>query len=209
MNEWNTFTAFDLSYVAAAIFAGLECIKWGANSWDVIYAKCISKIISKFGITVETKRMRKRRENEERLANAEKMIGEIQKDSEKTSKMLLDYEQKMENTLKSITTELSQQLNSLNYKIDQQRLQLDARLGEIDAEGKARDCAVLRDRILSAMRYFEQQKDANGEVHISVADFENMNHLFEEYEAAGGNGTIKHLKETEFLKYKIKSDSKY
>ena len=104
------------------------------------------------------------------------------------------------NSLINVTNE---QYVTLNKNIDEQN----ERLYSIDAEGKRRDCAVLRDRILGGMRYFSQNKDENGIVHISMADFENMNHLFDEYESAGGNGTIKHLKEMQFNTFIIDNEA--
>lgn len=89
--------------------------------------------------------------------------------------------------------------NSIMEKVDEQQKQLE----QYDKEGKKRDRAVLRDRISGGMRYFEQNKDENGVVHISVGDHENMEELFKEYFNAGGNGTYKQMYENEFRKFII------
>ena len=73
----------------------------------------------------------------------------------------------------------------------------------IDEEGKKRDCAILRDRILGGMRYFSQNRDEQGNVHISISAHENMEHLFEEYFNCHGNGTVKSMYENEFKKFII------
>lgn len=93
----------------------------------------------------------------------------------------------------------------LDKKIDEQKEHLE----EIDRDGKKRDCSLLRDRLVQGIRYFSQNKDENGVVHISMTDYENLNSMFSEYFRAGGNGAIKHLYETEFLKFKIDTERNY
>ena len=65
------------------------------------------------------------------------------------------------------------------------------------------DRALLRDRIIGAMRFFGQNRDDNGVVHISRSDHENLSSLFAEYFSKSGNGTVKVMYENEFLKYTI------
>lgn len=89
---------------------------------------------------------------------------------------------------------VNRQYAHLNQKIDEQK----DRLATINLEGKERDCALLRDRIIGGLRYFSQNSDAEGRVHISVTDHENMTHLFEEYFGCNGNGTVKLMYENEF-----------
>lgn len=64
-----------------------------------------------------------------------------------------------------------------------------------------RDRAILRDRITGGMRYFSQNTDEKGKVHITFGDYENMSRLFEEYFNCGGNGTLKQMYENDFLKW--------
>ena len=92
----------------------------------------------------------------------------------------------------------------LLQKMDDQ----ETRLEQIDADGKKRDCSILRDRLVSGLRYFGQNKDENGKVHISMGDHENLSHMFEEYFNAGGNGTMKQRFKNEFKHYII-DDQKY
>ena len=89
---------------------------------------------------------------------------------------------------------VNRQYIHLDKKIDEQK----DKLVIIDIEGKKRDCALLRDRIIGGLRYFGQNKDKEGNVHISVTDHENMTHLFEEYFGCNGNGTVKLMYENEF-----------
>lgn len=100
---------------------------------------------------------------------------------------------------------LNKQYQHLDRKIDEQKERLDI----IDADGKRRDCSVLRDRLLSGLRYFSQNKDKNGNIHISMTDYENMSKMFEEYEKAGGNGLVKHLKESEFDKFIVDTERNF
>jgi len=96
---------------------------------------------------------------------------------------------------------LNKQYLHLYEKIDEQK----KRLNTIDKEGQIRDCAILRDRILGGMRYFEKNVDENGIVHISVSDHENMDHLFNAYFSCNGNGTVKTIYDNEFKKWIIDS----
>lgn len=82
-------------------------------------------------------------------------------------------------------------------KIDKQNNKLEI----LDRDGKQRDCALLRDRIIGGMRFFSQNTDERGKVHIAVGDHESMSQLFTEYFNCGGNGTVKQMYENEFLKW--------
>lgn len=93
-----------------------------------------------------------------------------------------------------IMTAINDQHNLLIEKIDIQ----EKKLNDIDNAGKQRDRALLKDRIIGGMRYFSQNVDNNGNVHISFSDHENMSDLFKEYFECGGNGTIKQMYEKEF-----------
>lgn len=94
---------------------------------------------------------------------------------------------------------VNKQYAHLDKKIDEQK----DRLATLDTEGKKRDCALLRDRIIGGLRYFGQNKDEQGRVHISVTDHENMSHLFEEYFECKGNGTVKTMYDNEFQNWII------
>lgn len=102
-------------------------------------------------------------------------------------------------TIDNLADLLNKQYQHLDKKIDEQK----ERITKIDEDGKKRDCALLRDRILGGMRYFSQNKDEQGNVHISITDHENMEHLFEEYFNCNGNGTVKVMHENEFKKFII------
>ena len=105
-------------------------------------------------------------------------------------------------SIDNLGTLLNKQYQHLDKKIDEQK----ERITKIDEDGKKRDCAILRDRILGGMRFFCKNVDENGVVHISMADHENMSHLFEEYFKCGGNGSVKHLFDMEFSKFKIDNE---
>lgn len=89
---------------------------------------------------------------------------------------------------------VNKQYAHLDKKIDEQK----DRLENLDLEGKKRDCALFRDRIIGGLRYFGQNVDEKGHVHISLTDHENMSHLFEEYFDCKGNGSVKTMYENEF-----------
>ena len=106
---------------------------------------------------------------------------------------------KLSKSIEDLGILLNKQYQHLDKKIDEQKDHID----KIEIEGKRRDCAVLRDRILGGMRYFSQNRDELGVVHISFTDYENMSHLFSEYFACGGNGSVKHIYDQEFKMYVI------
>jgi hypothetical protein len=97
---------------------------------------------------------------------------------------------------------VNKQYAHLDKKIDEQKEHLE----EIDRDGKRRDVTLMRDRILAGVRYFNQNRDEEGIVHISLTDFENMDSMIQEYFKAGGNGAVKHIYDLEFSKYKIDND---
>lgn len=88
--------------------------------------------------------------------------------------------------------ELTNKVEELANKVDQ-----------IDEAGQRRDCAILRDRILQACRFFGKNKDESGDIHVGMAEYENLQHLFEEYFSAHGNGIVKKIYEEEFVKWII------
>lgn len=102
-------------------------------------------------------------------------------------------------TIDNFADLLNKQYQHLDKKIDEQK----ERITKIDEEGKKRDCALLRDRILGGMRYFSQNRDDEENVHISISDHENMDALFTEYFNCHGNGTVHAMYENEFRKWII------
>lgn len=197
MDEWINLTEQNWVLWVAGLFALFEFFKW--------FWSALEWIISKFGI--ETITMRTKREMNERLKKAESDIVEIKETAKANVTMFIEHEKKVVDYFDSIKDEVIVQLNSLNDKFDEQQSQLEDKLETIDTDGKRRDVAVMRDRILSGLRYFSQNKDLNGVVHISMTDFENMNSLITEYLDAGGNGVVKHIYENDFQTYKIDNTS--
>lgn len=195
MDEWIKLTEYNWTLWLAGLFALIEFLKWIYTSGEWI--------ISKFG--VETKRMRNQKENRKRLLNAENDIKEIKETSERNVNNFLEHEQLMSDNFIDVKNEIIREIGKLNEKIDNQREHLE----EIDRDGKRRDCSLMRDRLLSGLRYFSQNKDENNNVHISMTDFENMSKMFEEYEKAGGNGLVKHLKETEFDNFIVDTEKRF
>ena len=104
----------------------------------------------------------------------------------------------IENIVKKIN-ELSELVKALDSKLDAQQQEIQ-RNREVNA---AVDLTLLRDSILGGMRFFNQNKDEHGNVHISMSDHENMSHLFEQYFKLNGNGSVKRKFENEFSKFII------
>lgn len=195
MDEWLKITETNWVLWIAGLFALLEFGRW---AWTLV-----EWFISKLG--VETKHMRSQREVRDRLKNAELDINEIRKTAEKNVDTFLEHERLMSESFADVKNEIVQEIGKLHDKIDEQHIHLE----EIDRDGKRRDCSLMRDRLLSGLRYFSQNRDENNNVHISMTDFENMSKMFEEYEKAGGNGLVKHLKETEFDNFIIDTEKRF
>lgn len=193
MDEFIKLTEYNWVLWVAGLYALFEFFKW---TWSAI-----EWFISKFGI--ETKGMKSKREVRDRLIKAEKDIAEIRDTSTQNVNTFLEHERLMSESFTDVKREIVQEIGKLNDKIDKQHVHLE----EIDKDGKRRDCSLMRDRILAGVRYFNQNRDEDGIVHISLTDFENMDSMIQEYFKAGGNGAVKHIYDLEFSKYKIDNDT--
>lgn len=139
---------------------------------------CIEKVIKwAFGIFIKAYNKKKGREEE--VSTIDKNTAAIEE---------------LTKRIEELGNLVNKQYVHLDKKIDEQK----DRITELDNSGKKRDCALLRDRIIGGTRYFSQNKDEQGRVHISLTDHENMSHLFEEYFYCKGNGTVKTMYENEF-----------
>lgn len=178
MKEWINITEYNWVLWVAGLFALFEFFRWayGGIEW----------VFNKFGI--ETKKMRERREWNKRLSDTEKAIVEIKATSKKNVELFLDHERQVVEKFTGIKDEIVEELAKIHDKIDAQ---------------KETDRAILRDRIAGGMRYFSQNKDEDGNVHISFSDYENMEALFHQYFVKGGNGAFKKAYETEFRQFII------
>lgn len=200
MNEWITLTEHNWTFWLAGVFAMAEFLKWLFTHFE-FFGKIFRKLLSFLGIkiSIKTKRQREREKEKERLDNIENAITEIKDTSKHNVEMFLDHERQVVERFTDIKDEIISELNKLHDKIDEQK-------EEIDKNNEASiktDCAMLRDRIASGMRYFSQNKDADGNVHISFSDYENMEALYQEYFSKGGNGAFKKAYKTEFQTFII------
>ena len=187
MEEW-LVPLKDLGFWLVGIYAVSESLKKllsNVEFFDNWWKKC----------GIKTKKMIERENERERLKNVENAILEIKDTAKKNVDMFLEHEKQVVSEVMDIKNEIVSELNKLHDKIDEQQ----NRIEKIDKDGKKRDCAVLRDRILAGMRYFSQNRDAEGNVHITLSDFENMKAMFDEYFKAGGNGVIKIIYDEEFF----------
>lgn len=189
MKEWLNITEYNWVLWIAGLFALFEFFRWayGGVEW----------LFNKFGI--ETKKMREKRKMQKRLDKTEKSIEEIKETSKHNVAMFLDHERQVVEKFTGIKDEIIVELAKLHDKIDEQK----AEMNETNKANIKTDCAMLRDRIASGMRYFSQNVDDDGNVYISFSDYENMDALFREYFSKGGNGAFKKVYETEFKKFRI------
>lgn len=189
MTEWLNITEYNWAFWIAGLFALFEFFRWAVGG--------IEWICKTFG--VETKSMRQKREWSERITDMENTIKAIEDTSKYNVEMFLDHERQVVEKFTGIRDEIIVELNKLHDKIDAQQ-------EEMTMMNKANiktDCAMLRDRITGGMRYFSQNKDDDGNVHIGLSDYENMEALFQEYFAKGGNGAFKRMYDDEFRRFSI------
>ena len=190
MDEFEILTKYNWTYWVAGLFALLEFSRWAFNIFEWLF-------IQTFGI--ETKGMRKRREDAERLMNTEKAIEEIKETSKHNVEMFLDHERQVVDKFTGIKDEIVSELGKLHDKIDEQKEEM----AKTNEANRKTDLAMLRDRIAGGMRYFSQNRDTTGNVHINLGDYENMEALYQEYFTKGGNGAFKKAYKTEFQNFII------
>jgi hypothetical protein len=184
---------YDFMYWLVGTIALIEVIRWAIKVGSVFHEWFFKKI------GVETKKMREAKAWQERLKNAESAIVEIKDTSKSNVAMFLEHEQQTIDKIGMFKNEIVLELGKLHDKIDEQRAEMD----ETNRANAKTDCAMLRDRIGSGMRYFSKNIKEDGNVHISLSDWENMNALFQEYFAKHGNGAFKKLYDDEFVHFTI------
>ena len=189
LENWLNITQQNWTFWIAGLFALFEFFKTGVKAWDWIFER----------FKIETKGMRSRREDKERIRKTEKAIEEIKETTKRNGEMFDNHEQQALDRFAEIKTEIIDELVKLHDKIDGQAVVIE----ENRKESIKTDCVMLRDRLNGGMKYFSQNKDENGNVHIKLSDYETMNGLFEEYFSKGGNGPFQKMYEEEFVHFII------
>ena len=182
MKEWITLTEYNWTLWVAGFFAMAELFRWlfTFKEW----------FLKNMGI--ETKGMREKREWNDRLKKAEDDIEEIKNTSKQNVDMFINHEKQVLDQFVGMRNEIVTELNRLHDKMD-----------ETNEANSKTDRALLRDRIASGMRYFSQNVDEQGRVHIAFSDYVNMDELFTEYFTHDGNGPFKKMYDDEFLHFVI------
>lgn len=193
MKEWLALTEINWVLWVAGLFALIDMAKWLIG----IIRSVVEWLFVKKG--VETKKMREKREWEERLKNAEDSIVEIKETSKQNVDMFINHERQVIAQFVGIRDEIVIELAKLHDKMDAQKNEME----KTNEANNKTDCAMLRDRIGSGMRYFSKNVKEDGKVHISLSDYENMNALFQEYFAKHGNGAFRKMYEDEFIHFVI------
>ena len=189
MDQWIVLTEQNWTFWVAGLFALFEFFRhaYGGVEW----------LAKTFGI--ETKRMREAKEWQDRLKKAEADIEEIKNTSKRNVDMFLQHEQQVVNKFTGIRDEIVIELNRIHDKVDEQTKEMKKN----QKDNAETDCAMLRDRLNSAMRYFSQNKDKQGNIHISLTDYETLDDLFKKYFANGGNGPFERMYNDEFKHFII------
>ena len=200
MDEFITLTEYNWAFWVAGLFAIAEFLRWLFTNLDFFF-KIISKVLKLFGIkiTIKTRGTIEREKQEARLNSIEKSIAEIKDTSKHNVNMFLDHERQVVDRFTDIKDEIVSELNKLHAKVDSQSKEI----AENRKESDETDRAMLRDRLNSGMRYFSQNKDEQGRVHISLADYETLDGLFAKYFSKKGNGPFEKMYKDEFKKFII------
>lgn len=167
MEEFKTLTEYNWLYWLAGLIILLNCIKWGVTLFEWF--------IGKLGI--ETKRTRREKSVEDRLGAVESAVKKLEANAKNNVDDFMRQKQEVVDGISKLKDEIIEEFAKLHNKIDEQK-----------KENDETDRVMLRDRIAGGMRYFSQNKDEDGNVHISFADYTNMDALFERYFAKDGNG---------------------
>ena len=189
MEEWQALTNRDWAFWVAGLFALLEFGKWLYSANEFIFKT----------LGFKTKSMQKKEEYAKRLKQVEISIEEIKNTSKHNVAMFIEHEGQVVGKFTGIKEEIVMELKELNAKIDEQKEEI----RKNKKESNKTDCAMLRDRLNSGMRYFSQNKDENGNVHIKLSDYQTIDALFQEYFSKGGNGPFKKMYNDEFIHFII------
>lgn len=189
MKELLALTEYNWTFLVVGIFALAEFFRWVFTFKDWFFKS----------VGIKTKGMIEKQEFNDRLKQAEDSIEEIKNTSKKNVDMLISHEQQILEQFTGIRDEVVTELNRLHDKMDAQKNEME----KTNEANTKTDCAMLRDRIGSGMRYFSKNICADGKVHISLSDYENMNALFQEYFSKHGNGAFKKMYHDEFVHFVI------
>ena len=198
MDEFITLTEYNWTFWIAGLFALANFFRWLFISCEA-FLNVINKLLNFLGIKIKTKKMIQREQYEKRLKQVENSIEEIKNTSKHNVAMFIDHEHQVVGKFTGIKDEIVAELDKLHIKIDEQQEEM--RKNKIESDKT--DCAMLRDRISSGMRYFGKNIDEDGKVHISFSDYVNMDALFQEYFSKKGNGPYKKMYEGEFKTFII------
>lgn len=79
----------------------------------------------------------------------------------------------------------NEKMITLQENIEQKFDTIDKKIDDMSIQSKSSDLAIIRDTLLRKLRYGLQENTC-----ITLADYETVNSLMEQYEKLGGNGEI-------------------
>ena len=189
MGDLINITEYNWAYWVAGLFALIELIKWLFSFNEFVFKK----------LGIKTKSIIEKEKYAKRLEKVEDSIEEIKNTSTKNVDTFLEYKKQIVDMVTDIKKSVSSEFSNLNVKMDEQK----AEIAENQRKNEKTDRTMLRDRLNSGMRYFSQNKDENGNVHISLRDYEIMDSMFQEYFSKHGNGRVGRSYEDEFKHFII------
>lgn len=183
MEPINTLTQIDYAYVFVSVFAILVGIK--------AVVSIIEWIIDKLGL--ETKGMRKRREEHELLIQTAKNVNDL---SKSVTSLMEKHKQDMDGIYndnvkyrgqsQAIKDNIMSIVENISDKIDAMQTQTNKRFLENEEKENNRVQAEIKDKIAQSYRHYNSVKQ------ISDMELEALEGLIETYESYGGENSFIH-----------------
>ena len=183
MSEITQLTQIDFAYVFISICIILFAVKALISLFDWFSEK--------FGI--ETKSMRRKREEHELLVNTadglaktSESLVELQRQHNESVKQSIRHDKELKDELQSLRNDFHAQTQDLNQNISTMKKEIDDRLNDSKVRENERVQAELKDRIGQSYRYYHTIGKIND------MELEALKDLIKSYENHGGENSFVH-----------------
>lgn len=183
MEVINQLQGLDYAYLLFGFMAILAAWKFISSLWE--------GTIGKLGL--ETKGMRKRREEHELLVQTSKNVNELSKTvASLMEKHKHDMDDMYSDNIKyrdqsrEIKSDITNRIENISNKLDAIQMQTDQRFLENEEKENKRVQAEIKDKIAQSYRHYNSVK------RISEMELEALEGLIETYESYGGKNSFIH-----------------
>lgn len=183
METINQLQGLDYAYLLFGFIAILAAWKFIASLWEDTFGK----------LGIETKGMRKRREEHELLVQTSKNVNELSKTvASLMEKHKHDMDDMYNDNIKyrdrsrEIKSDITNRIENISNKLDAMQMQTDQRFLENEEKENKRVQAEIKDKIAQSYRHYDSVK------RISEMELEALEGLIETYESYGGKNSFIH-----------------